>query len=222
MLIGHYSAAFLAKRMAPQVPLPVYFAACQLLDIFWAVFVMLGVEKLRLIPGFTASNPLDLYFMPYTHSLPAAVAWSVAAACVYFFVVPRSARSTRGALMVGAVVGSHWLLDLLVHRQDLPLMIDDIKVGLGLWDYRYPALLLELGLFWAGFLFSLKQAGENRRRYLILAIAMTAIQVSTLVIPLPSLDYLLALQLLFVYVALTWGSYMADRRLTGKGIGELE
>lgn len=211
MFIGHYSAAFLAKRVAPQVALPFYFVACQLVDFFWGVFVILGVEKVRIIPNFTASNPMDLYFMPYTHSLMAAGVWSLGAACIYFVLSPRSSQFMRNALVVGAVVGSHWLLDFVVHRRDLPLLFDGIKVGMGLWDYRYPALLLELGLLWIGVIASLKQAGENRQRYLILAIAMSVIQVFTLIMPLPTMDYLLALQLLASFSALTYGSYWADK-----------
>lgn len=210
MFIGHYSAAFLARRVAPQVPLPVLFVACQLMDIFWALFVVLGVEKLRMVPGFTATNPLDLYFMPYTHSLPGALAWAVVGACVFHaWFKP---RSTRAVWVVGAVVASHWLLDLVVHRPDLPLLVEDVKVGVGLWNYRMPALLLELGLLWAAVGGSLKQAGANRRRYLVLAAAMTVIQVLTIIVPMPPKGYLLALQLLFFFGVLTWGAWVVDRR----------
>jgi len=79
VFVGHYGVSFAAKRAAPTVPLWTLFIAVQLLDVAWAPFVLLGVEKVRIVPGITASNPLDLYYMPYTHSLVAALLWSVAA-----------------------------------------------------------------------------------------------------------------------------------------------
>ena len=83
--------SFAAKKGDPSVPLWVLFVAVQLLDVVWAPLVLLGVEKVRIVPGFTRTNPLDLYDMPYTHGLVAALLWSAAAAF------------------------SHWVLDFVVH-----------------------------------------------------------------------------------------------------------
>ena len=144
MFVGHYSTAFLAKRVEPRVPLRLLFVAAQLVDVFWDVFVLLGIEKLRLVPGITAANPLDLYYMPYTHSLVAALLWSIVAyvACrkIGLGITP------TGAALVALVVGSHWLLDLLVHRPDLPLYGDAMKVGLGLWNAPLVEFALEIVL----------------------------------------------------------------------------
>src|ERR1700704_778861 len=96
------------------------FLAVQWIDVMWSIFVLLGLEKVRIAPGITASNPLDLYYMPYTHSLVAALLWSLGAYIAY-----RGIRafggSHRAALLVAVAVFSHWVLDLLVHRPDLPL-----------------------------------------------------------------------------------------------------
>jgi membrane-bound metal-dependent hydrolase YbcI (DUF457 family) len=94
------------------------------------VLVLLGVEKVRIVPGITASNPLDLYYMPYTHSLVAAFFWSFAAAAVVWLV--RRGATRPVAAWIGVAVFSHWVLDFLVHRPDLPLYDDTMKVGLGL------------------------------------------------------------------------------------------
>jgi hypothetical protein len=211
MLIGHYSAAFLAKRIAPAVPLSFYFVACQVIDFFWGFFVLFGIEKLRVIPGFNPSNALDLYFMPYTHSLPAAIVWSMGAAILYRLCAKSPAHRISTAILVGAVAGSHWLLDLVVHLPDLPLWFDSFKVGFGLWNYRYLALTLELVLLWLAVLASLKAAGENRWRYVTLAIVMSGVQITSLVMAQPATDYSTALQLLATYAALTLFSRWADK-----------
>jgi hypothetical protein len=78
VFIGHYGPSFAIKARRPAMPLWLLFIAVQLVDVAWAVLVLLGVEKARIVPGITASNPLDLYYMPYTHSLVAAGLWSVA------------------------------------------------------------------------------------------------------------------------------------------------
>ena len=120
MFVGHYGPSFLAKRLEPAIPLWILFLAVQLVDVFWAIFIFLGVERVRIVPGFTETNDLDLYYMPYTHSLLAALGWSILAYAVYR-LIPGLKGSHKTALLVGAAVFSHWVLDLLVHRPDLPL-----------------------------------------------------------------------------------------------------
>src|SRR5881396_3483179 len=122
MFVGHYGVAFAVRSEKNQIPLWVLFVAVQLLDFLWAPFILLGIEKVRIVPGITASNPLDLYYMPYTHSLVAAVLWSCVGGVVYRLVA-RPARRQASAV-VGAAVFSHWVLDLVVHRPDLPLYDD--------------------------------------------------------------------------------------------------
>src|SRR5205823_6358437 len=105
----------------------------QLLDFGWDAFVLFGIEHVRITPGITASNPLDLYDMPLTHSLLAALAWSGLAAAVTYAAMQ---RDPRAAMVVGLAVLSHWLLDLIVHRPDLTLAGESTAhVGLGLWNY---------------------------------------------------------------------------------------
>src|SRR6266576_3154864 len=99
MFVGHYGVSFAAKKAEPGVPLWVLFIAVQLLDVLWAPFVLLGIEKVRIVPGITASNPLDLYYMPYTHSLVAAILWSLGAYVAYRAIRAFGA-SHRAALLV--------------------------------------------------------------------------------------------------------------------------
>jgi hypothetical protein len=148
MFVGHYGVSFAAKRWDPSLPLWLLFLAVQFLDVIWAPLILLGVEKVRIVPGITRSNPLDLFYMPFTHSLVAAIVWSVAAAAL-FLVLTGRARA-RSAAILAAAVFSHWVLDFVVHRPDLPLYDDTAKVGLGLWNLPVIAFLLEAALLFGG------------------------------------------------------------------------
>jgi len=142
MFVGHYAAALAAKAVQPKGPLWTYVLAAQVVDVAWAVLVLLGVERLSLDPDLPG-NTLVLLHMPYTHSLVAVVLWSLAAGLAAFFLLklPRAA-----AITVGLVTASHWALDFLVHRPDLPLWFGGPKVGLGWWNFPGPQQALEMGL----------------------------------------------------------------------------
>jgi hypothetical protein len=133
----------------------VLFVAVQLLDFLWAPFILLGIEKMRIVPRITATNALDLYYMPYTHSLVGALFWS--AAFVIYKIGWHEIASNAAALLVGFAVLSHWLLDLIVHRPDLAIYDDTLKVGFGLWNYRGLEFGLEIALLVGGVLIYLKQ-----------------------------------------------------------------
>src|SRR5262249_14771479 len=148
MFIGHYSVSFAGKAVEKRLPLWLLFIAVQFIDVLWGVFILLGIEKARIVHGFTASNDLDLYYMPYTHSLAGVLVWS-AAAYVFCQMVPRF-RGRRTGLILGAAVFSHWVLDLIVHVPDLALYYSVGKMGFGLWNYRVPAFVLEIALLFGG------------------------------------------------------------------------
>jgi hypothetical protein len=154
MFVGHYSVAFAAKSDKNKIPLWVLFIAVQFLDYIWATLVLLGIEKLRVIKGFTAGSMLDSYFHPYSHSLITAILWSVAAAIGYkVFCGGHGCHYTKYAgLIVGLAVFSHWVLDLVAHPRDLAVYDNTWKVGFGLWNYRDPEFALEIGLLGAGIL----------------------------------------------------------------------
>ena len=142
MFVGHYSAALAAKTVEPGAPLWSYVIGCQLLGVAWGGLVAAGVEKVRIDPSLPGSS-LDLYHMPWTHSLPGALAWSLAAALAVRFALK---LPVRAAVFVGLAVFSHWVLDLAVHRPDLELWFGGTKVGLGLWNFPVPEEALEIGL----------------------------------------------------------------------------
>lgn len=142
MFIGHYGpAAAVAGR---RIKLWHGFLAVQFLDILWAPFVLLGIEHVRIVENFTASNHFDLYDMPYTHSLVMALFWSVVAGGAYQFL------RKGGGWIIGGLVFSHWLLDFVTHKPDLELWFGGPKVGLALWDNLPLAVTTEFALLIAG------------------------------------------------------------------------
>ncbi len=158
MFIGHYGPA--AAVAGGRIKLWHGFVAVQFLDILWAPFVLLGIEHVRIVENFTASNHFDLYDMPYTHSLIMALVWSLVAGAAY--MVLRKRAGLIGGVIIGALVFSHWALDFLMHKPDLALWFGGPKVGLALWDNRPVAVSLEFGLLLAGlFLYLTKTAAKN-------------------------------------------------------------
>ncbi len=152
MFVGHYRVAFAAKSERNKIPPWVLFVAVQFLDYVWATLVLLGIEKLRVIKGFTAGSMLDSYFHPYSHSLIGAIFWSCVAALAYKAICSRYGCHYRkgDALIVGAAVFSHWILDLIAHPRDLAIYDNTWKVGFGLWRYRDPEFALEIALLVLG------------------------------------------------------------------------
>jgi hypothetical protein len=151
MFVGHYGVAFLVKRFEKQIPLWQLFLAVQFVDVLWCVFILLGVEKARITQDNRGSLPLDLSYMPYTHSLIAAIVWSIVAYWAYRSSASKTSPSAhRVSLLVALAVLSHWVGDLIVHRSDLPLYDDAHKMGLALWNHPLPALALEAGIYFGG------------------------------------------------------------------------
>jgi LexA-binding, inner membrane-associated putative hydrolase len=147
MFIGHYALAFGAKRVAPRASLGVLVAAAQLSDLLWPIFVLVGWEQVRIAPGDTAVSPLAFVSYPWSHSLLAVALWGLAAAVLY----DRLSRDRRGAIMVGALVLSHWVLDYITHRPDLQLYPSGAaRMGLGLWYSLAGTLVVEGLIFVIG------------------------------------------------------------------------
>jgi len=209
MFVGHYGVSFAAKKAEPGVPLWVLFIAVQLLDVLWAPFVLLGIEKVRIVPGITASNPLDLYYMPYTHGLLAAIGWSVVAFLAYRFAV--RAAPTRAAAIVGLAVFSHWVLDFLVHRPDLPLYDNTAKVGLGLWNLPAVALGLEALLLFGAMWLYLRHTAR-RTAMLVFGAIMLGIQVYVFFGPPPASDKAAAATALIGYAVFAVVIRVLERR----------
>ena len=200
MLIGHYAPALLLKTRAPKLPLWVLFIGVEVLDYLWSVFVLTGVERMRVTPGINASNGLDLYDMPWSHSLVATVGWSLLVGAVIFWW----RREWGSAVAMALAVASHFALDLLVHVNDLPLAgAGTLKLGFGLWNHFTLALLLETGLFVGAVLVLTFSLGWQRHRsWWWLAGGMTVACVVSFFVPTPGGPVEMALTGLALYVAL--------------------
>ena len=152
MFIGHFGVAFAAKRAAPTVSLGTMFIACELVDLIWPLFLLLGIERVAITPGITAFTPLDFVHYPWTHSLLMCALWALALGALYW----RRRRNIVAAAAVAAVVFSHWFLDALVHRPDLPLAPGtDVKIGFGLWNSIPATVVIEAIVFFGGVAFYL-------------------------------------------------------------------
>jgi hypothetical protein len=150
MFVGHYAASLALKRVETRASLGVLFLAVQFVDILFFPLVLAGIERLNIVENFTQSTHFQLEYMPYTHSFVASLFWSGVAYAFFRWVV---VRNNSVALVVALAVMSHWLLDLVVHTPDLPLLSDSsLKLGLGLWNsavatYALEAILLSAGLW---------------------------------------------------------------------------
>lgn len=209
MFVGHYSASFAGKAAEKQIPLWLLFIAVQFMDVLWAIFVLLGIEKVRIVPGITATSPLDLYYMPYTHSLVGSLGWSIFAFLICQLVP--SLRGRRTGLIVGLAVFSHWILDLIVHRPDLALYDSVYKMGFGLWNYRASEFILEIALLVGGVALYLKTA-PHKSRIIGLVSLLVLVQVFGTFFSAPPgsdrMQAVLALVFYFLFAAVAW---WADR-----------
>ena len=162
MFIGHFAVGFAAKRAAPRLSLAVLFAAAQFADLLWPVLVALGIEQVRIQPGITAFTPLDFISYPYSHSLLFLCLWGLVFGAICAGVV----RDRRVWLVVFALVVSHWVLDWITHRPDMPLYPGSAKVGLGLWNSVPATIVVEVTMFILGvWIYARSTRARDRTRH---------------------------------------------------------
>jgi hypothetical protein len=142
MFLGHFGVALAAKKLAPKTSLGTLILAAQFADLLWPILLLLGLEQVRIAPGITRVTPLDFTHYPISHSLVGQVGWGVALGLLYFTV----RRYARGAYVSGACVVSHWFLDALMHRPDMPVFPNGPFVGLSLWNSLPATLAAEAAL----------------------------------------------------------------------------
>ncbi len=152
MFIGHYGVGFALKKADKNISLGLLLFASQFVDIVWGLLLLSGIERVNIVPGITAANPLDFVYYPYTHSLAATVFWTASIYLVFRILpVKWGSSENRAAFVMAAAVVSHFFLDLLVHIPDLPLLGDDsYKLGFGLWNHPMLAYVVEGCIFLAG------------------------------------------------------------------------
>jgi len=144
MFIGHFALGLAAKRAAPQLSLAALFAAAQLADMMWPVLLLAGLEEVRILPGINGITPLEFVSYPYSHSLVLLVVWGMA----FGWFARR--HDPRAFVIITALVVSHWVLDFITHRPDMPLYPGGAKFGLGLWFSLIGTVAVEVPMFLAG------------------------------------------------------------------------
>jgi len=174
MFIGHFAPALIAAARPRAAGLGTLFVAAQLVDIGFAALLVPGVEAMRIVPGITAMNPMDLYHMPFTHSLLGTLIWAMIFGVLVWFATKRKAAAIGAAL----VVVSHWFIDLAVHIPDLTLFGAPPKLGLGLWNHPLVAMPLEILLIGGAFVYYVRrtEAPAGNRRLWILAALLALVQ----------------------------------------------
>ena len=150
MLTGHFGVSYALKAKEKQASLGLLFLAVGFADLIWSLFILFGVERAQLAPTLQSSR-LNLYYMPFDHSLTGILFWSIVIYLLFLVLpVPQGARKSRIALAMALAVFSHFVLDIPVHRADLGLIGNAYKIGLGLYNYPIPAFLLEAITLLAG------------------------------------------------------------------------
>lgn len=219
MFIGHYGIALGLKKADKYISLGLLFLAVQFVDVLWTVFVLLGIEKVAIVPGLTAANPLDFVHYPFTHSLLASFIWAGLAYFV-FRLFPAKAGSQKGrvALVVGIAVLSHFFLDLIAHRPDLPLGFgqNSTKVGLGLWNYTAAAYIVEAAVFLVGLRLYLKSTSgttfAGKYGMVIFAALLLVFNLLNLLGPPPQNVTAIAVAGLTLYLVLAGVAFWLDKK----------
>ena len=212
MFIGHFGVAFGAKRLAPTVSLGMLIFAVEFPDLIWPIFLLLGLEHLRIAPGITKVSPFDFYDYPISHSLVAVLVWSILIGGVQFVL----RRDRFATIMVGIAVLSHWVLDFVTHRPDLPLWPAGPKVGAGIWDSWSASIVTESFVFAAGLLIYRHQTRGRDRigeyAFGSLAIFLALGWISSLVAGAPPNTTALAWGGLTIWLTVPWGWWADSHR----------
>jgi hypothetical protein len=211
MFLGHFGLAFAAKRVAPKTSLGTALLATEFADCLWPLFLVLGIEQVRIAPGITRMTPLDFVAYPWSHSLLMLVVWAIAFAGIYFAV----RRYAAGAWVVAAGVLSHWVLDWWSHRPDMPLTPwSTQKYGLGLWNSVSATIIAELGLFFLGLaMYVTRTRAKDKAGIWLLwsfVLLMVVIWVASMLGPPPPSLTAIKLSGFALWLAVAW-AYWIDR-----------
>ena len=215
MFLGHFGLAFAARKTSPPISLGALFLACQFADLLWPTLVLAGVEHVEIEPGATAFTPLDFVSYPYSHSLVALMLWGVIVGTIY--VMARRAPAAA-AVTLGLLVVSHWVLDYITHRPDMPLtMSGPQRVGLGLWNSVPGTLAAEFVVFGVGLALYLRSTAARDRIGSIglwsLVAFMVAIYLAASFGPPPPSSAAVAWSAQAMWLLVLWGFWVDRHRM---------
>lgn len=216
MFIGHFGVGLAGKAAVKQVSLGTLFLAAQWIDLIWPVLLLFGFERVQIDPGNTAFTPLDFVYYPFTHSLVGVLIWAVLFAVVYHVIN----RNVKVSLLLGGLVISHWLLDLVVHRPDLPLTLsNEHMVGFGLWNNVSITILVEGLIFIVGALvyLSVTRAKDRLGKFgtIGLLVFLMVIYIMNIVSPPPDNTTAIAIVGNAQWLIIIWAYWIDRHRVRG-------
>jgi hypothetical protein len=210
MFIGHFAPAMVAAVHKEAPSLPVLMIAGQFVDWLFFGFLLAGVEQMRVSPGITVMNPMDLYHMPITHSLTGGIGWALLFGLVVALF--NRQKAMKAALIAGAVVLSHWFLDVLVHAPDMTMNGGPPKLGLGLWNHPMIEMPLELAITFGALWFYGRKTGAASMPLLALGGVLLLLQAVNWFGPPPTqVDAGLSLLAFFAFGLATLVSWWVHR-----------
>jgi len=218
MFLGHFGLGFGTKKAVPEVSLGTLFLAGQFADLLWPTLLLLGIERVEIDPGATRVTPLDFVSYPYSHSLLMLCVWGVAFALIYAAI--RRSR-WRAAVALALLVVSHWVLDVVTHRPDMPLTVSgSTKLGLGLWSSVPGTLAAELIVFLVGFALYARSTVARDRVGSIglwsLALFMVVVYVAATFGPPPPSPTAVAWSAQAMWLLVAWGYWVDNHRLPNR------
>ncbi len=210
MFLGHFGLGFAGKRMAPVLSLGTLFLAVQFADLLFWVLALIEIEHFRIQPGATRVTPMDFYDYPFSHSLIGLLVWSILLGGAYFLL----RRDRAAAIVLAAGVLSHWVLDVIVHRPDMPLLPAGPKVGLSIWNSPPLTILLELLIYGLGIAVYLQTTRSADRigtwALWSLLVFLAVTWVASIAGPPPPNERVVAWSGLAMWLFVPWG-YWIDR-----------
>lgn len=161
MFIGHFGVGLAAKKIDNKPSLGTLFFASQFIDLLWPIFLLVGLEHVKIDPGNTAFTPLNFIYYPFSHAFLSVFIWSILFGLIYFLFK----KNIKSSILLGGLVMSHWFLYLITHRPDLPLLPwNDFKVGFGLWNSIVLTMIIEGLIFLTGsYLYFKTTRAENKK-----------------------------------------------------------
>ncbi|MEJ2617462.1 MAG: hypothetical protein P8Z35_21090 [Ignavibacteriaceae bacterium] len=214
MFIGHFGVGFAAKKVVKKTSLGTLFLASQFVDLLWPILLILGIEKVEINPVNTGLTPLNFVYYPFSHSLLAAIVWAFIFGLIYYIIK----KDLRSAIWCGLLVPSHWILDLIVHRPDLPLWPGhgSPMFGLGLWSSIYGTIIIEVGIFLVGvYLYSKTTEPKNKTGSIslwILVIFLLLVYFMNIFGPPPNSIDAIGYVGLSQFILIAWGYWIDKNR----------
>lgn len=213
MFIGHFGVGFGAKKIISKPSLGTLFFASQFIDLLWPLFLLLGIEQVKIDPGNTVVTPLNFIYYPFSHSFIGVLIWAILFGAIYYFIK----KDLKVAIWLGILVTSHWILDLLTHRPDLPILFNnEIMVGLGLWNSLIATIVVEGSIFAAGIYFYLKVTSSKNRigtvAFWALIVFLVISYLSNLFGPPPPSEDPIGIIGLSQWLLIAWGYWIDKNR----------